>query len=209
MRIEHRTKATTLRPVSEPTFVQRFFLAWRTFFQVWFDPSFAARVLELAASSPTSLPEPEPDEPAESEPSAEAPNPAASAPEGPGPSEGALQLLSLLQREGRFIDFIQQDISKFSDAEIGQAARVVHEGCRRTLGRYVSVEPVLDVAEGGPASVPDGFDPTRIKLTGNVAGSAPYRGILRHKGWRARSIRLPEALPGHSFSILAPAEVEI
>jgi len=115
----------------------------------------------------------------------------------------------LLQREGRLVDFLQQEVSKFSDSQIGQAARVVHEGCRRTLLRYLEVEPVLEQTEGEPTTVKDGFDPSTIKLVGNVVGSAPFKGVLRHKGWRAREIRLPETLADHDFKILAPAEVEL
>jgi len=128
---------------------------------------------------------------------------------GPGTAEGALQLLNLLQREGRLVDFLQQEVASFSDAQIGQAARVVHEGCRRTFLRYLEVEPVLKVAEGEATTVSEGFDPSAIKLVGNVAGGAPFRGVLRHKGWRAKAIHLPETLGKHDFRILAPAEIEL
>src|SRR5690606_18681857 len=108
-----------------------------------------------------------------------------------------------------FVDFVQQDVARFSDAEIGQAARVVHAGCRSALGRTLDVEPVLDQAEGSSTTVPEGFEPAAIKLVGAVSGSAPYRGTLRHKGWRARRLSLPEALADHAFDVLAPAEVEL
>lgn len=107
------------------------------------------------------------------------------------------------------MDFLQQEVSQFTDVQIGQAARVVHAGCRRTLLRYLEVEPVLEQAEGEPTTLQDGFDPSAIKLVGNVVGSAPFKGVLRHKGWRAREIRLPETLADHDYRILAPAEVEL
>jgi len=54
----------------------------------------------------------------------------------------ALQLLGLLQREARFVDFIQEDVAPYTDAEIGAAARVVHEGCRKMLREHFALAPV-------------------------------------------------------------------
>src|SRR5262249_23557231 len=45
----------------------------------------------------------------------------------------ALTLLAAFQREGRLVDFLQQEIAGFSDEEIGAAARVVHGGCRKAF----------------------------------------------------------------------------
>jgi hypothetical protein len=120
-----------------------------------------------------------------------------------------LQLLALLQREGRLIDFLQQEIADFDDADIGAAVRVVHEGCRKALHDHATVEPVREEAEDSPVRVPKGFDPSAIKLTGEVKGEPPYQGMLRHRGWRVTDLRLPEALEGHDFSVVAPAEVEL
>jgi hypothetical protein len=121
----------------------------------------------------------------------------------------ALQLLSLLQRDGRFLDFVQQDISGFADAQIGQAARLVHDGCSKALARHLSIERVVDGQEGQPTVVEVGFDPRATKLTGNVSGSAPYRGVLRHQGWRAQRLELPQVVADYDFAVLAPAEVEL
>lgn len=121
----------------------------------------------------------------------------------------ALALLGLLQKEGRLIDFVQQDITAFSDADIGAAARVVHAGCRKALGEHVRIRPVVDQAEGSRFVVEPGFDPVAYKLTGNVRGQAPYSGILRHKGWRAETMELPEPVAGVDGSVLMPAEVEV
>ena len=194
--------------MADLSFLQRFSLGWRSLLRSLSDAEYAERLGNIDASPPV-LPAPvESPEPAPSAPMAAVePVPVRAA--GPGPAEGALQLLNLLQREGRLVDFLQQEVSSFSDAQIGQAARVVHEGCRRTLQRYLEVEPVLEVAEGEPTTVSEGFDAEAIKLVGNVAGGAPFRGVLRHKGWRAREIRLPETLADHDFKILAPAEVEL
>ncbi|WP_394828322.1 DUF2760 domain-containing protein [Pendulispora albinea] len=123
--------------------------------------------------------------------------------------EGALQLLALFQREGRLVDFLTQEIAPFGDAEIGATARVIHEGCRKALLSHATIVPVRAENEDSPVTLNTGFDPAEVKLTGNVKGSGPYRGILRHRGWRAKEIALPAAVPGHDATILCPAEVEL
>jgi hypothetical protein len=120
----------------------------------------------------------------------------------------ALALLALLQREGRLIDFLQEDVAGFSDADIGAAARVVHSGSRKVLQQYLSLEPVLKNSEGAAVTVPAGFDAVRIRLTGNVAGQPPFKGTLKHHGWAATSVRLPP-VPTLDPRIIAPAEVEL
>lgn len=120
----------------------------------------------------------------------------------------ALALLGLFQREGRFVDFLQEDVSAYSDAEVGAAARVVHAGSRKVLQQYLTLEAVLKDAEGATITVPAGFDAARIRLTGNVAGQPPYRGTLKHHGWAATAVRLP-AIPTVDPRIVAPAEVEL
>jgi len=186
--------------VADLSFLQRFSLGWRSLLRSLSDAEYAERLGGID-EPPAALPEPPLEEPS--------PEPPPARVSGPGTAEGALQLLNLLQREGRLVDFLQQEVASFSDAQIGQAARVVHEGCRKTLKRYIEVEPVLEAGEGEPTTVGDGFDQEAIKLVGNVAGGAPFRGVLRHKGWRAKAIHLPETLGEHDFRILAPAEVEL
>jgi len=121
----------------------------------------------------------------------------------------ALMVLSILQREGRLIDFLQENVASFSDAEVGSAARIVHEGCRKVLSQYISVEPVLKDAEGARVQVPVGFDAQRIRLTGNIAGQPPYAGALKHHGWAATSVRLPSLSAALDARVIAPAEVEL
>lgn len=120
-----------------------------------------------------------------------------------------LRLLALLQHSGRFIDFIQEDISGYSDAQVGAAVRPLHEKCRETLESCVAVRPVLEDAEGSHIQVPKGYDPTQIKVVGAVKGDAPYKGRLVHRGWRAQSNRLPKNLGQQSSDVLCPAEVEL
>jgi hypothetical protein len=120
-----------------------------------------------------------------------------------------LLLLNALQREGRLVDFLQQDVVGFSDQEIGSAARVVHSGCRKVLEQYFALEPAAPEAEGSTVTLAKGFDAQRIRLTGNVAGQPPFRGTLRHHGWVAREVRLPAWSEALDPRIVAPAEVEL
>ncbi|MGZ8189298.1 MAG: DUF2760 domain-containing protein [Methylosarcina sp.] len=123
--------------------------------------------------------------------------------------DAALQLLGLLQSQARFIDFIKEDIAAFSDADIGVAARVVHEGCNKAINEHFTLAPVRNEQEGGKISLPKGFDAASVRLTGNIVGEAPFTGTLVHKGWQVTSIRLPKLTQGHNASIVAPAEVEL
>src|SRR3954453_24121650 len=121
----------------------------------------------------------------------------------------AVQMLALLQRDGRLIDFVLEDLTAYSDAQIGAAARDVHAGCRRVLERYVTVESILPGREGQPVTVgQDGtIDPATFHLVGNVTGAPPFRGTLLHPGWRASRVVLPP-LPTTGRTIVAPAEIE-
>lgn len=121
----------------------------------------------------------------------------------------ALHLLAILQRDGRLIDFLQEDIASFDDADVGAAARLVHEGCRKALEAYVPVEPLRSEGEGASIVVDKGFDPAAIRLTGNVSGEPPFTGALRHHGWRATEVKLPTIPAGQELRVIAPAEVEL
>jgi hypothetical protein len=123
--------------------------------------------------------------------------------------DAALQLLGLLQNQARFIDFIKEDLGGFSDADIGVAARVVHEGCNKAINEHFTLAPVRSEQEGGKISVPKGFDAASVRLTGNIVGEPPFTGTLIHKGWQVTSVRLPKLTQGHNASIIAPAEVEL
>jgi hypothetical protein len=123
--------------------------------------------------------------------------------------DAALQLLGLLQKEARFIDFIKEDISAYGDADIGIAARVVHEGCNRAINEHFSLAPVHNEQEGTKVTLPPGFDAASVRLTGNIVGKAPFTGTLVHKGWKVTDIRLPKLTQGHNAQIVAPAEVEL
>jgi hypothetical protein len=144
--------------------------------------------------------------PAEAEPT---PVPPAAEPLKRSNPDAALQLLSLLQQEARFIDFIKEDLSGFSDADIGAAARVVHEGGQRVLNDYFTLAPVRNEDEETRITLPAGFNPTEVRLTGNVVGEAPFTGTLIHRGWKAEAVKLPKLAEGHNTAVIAPAEVEL
>lgn len=195
-------------PTQLPGFWSRLSIAFGAFFKSLGDAEFAARVRDdqlgpVAAPvpAPTVAPTPAP---------TMAPTPAPTAAPLRAPSaESALQLLSLFQREARLIDFTQENLSAYSDADIGAAARVVHEGCARVLREHFSIEPVRSEAEGARITLEEGFDAASVRLTGNVVGQAPFKGTLSHRGWRATKVQLPQLAEKHDARVLAPAEVEL
>lgn len=142
-----------------------------------------------------------------------APAPAmpAAAPAAPAapPPDRAVQLLAIFQRDGRLVDFLSENIAAYPDDQVGAAVREVHASCREVLQKYVTLEPVLPGEEGEPATVAAGFDPACVKLVGSVAGQPPFRGVLRHKGWRATRVDLPPLPDQAGRTVIAPAEVEI
>ena len=120
-----------------------------------------------------------------------------------------LHLFSLMQREGRLMDFLNEDLDGYDDAQIGSAVRSIHAGCRQLVQEYLNPEPVMDRHEGAVVEIPVDFDPGIIKLTGNVVGEPPFSGILRHKGWQVGKMKLPTLSGSQNAEIIAPAEVEI
>jgi len=120
----------------------------------------------------------------------------------------ALRLLAMLQEDGRLVDFLQEDIALYSDEQVGAAVRDIHEKTRKALRECVTLEPVMAGSEGESVTVPAGFEPTSVRLVGNVSGAPPFRGVLRHPGWRATAVSLP-LRHGQDAAIVAPAEVEV
>jgi hypothetical protein len=123
-------------------------------------------------------------------------------------SDGALQILGILQRDSRLVDFLMEDIAAYSDDQVGAAVRELHDQCRDSMGRYVTLQPVIDGVEGTFAKTPSD-DPNLVKFIGNVPARPPSGGILRHKGWRAAKVDLPALSAKQDAAIIAPAEIEI
>ncbi len=120
-----------------------------------------------------------------------------------------VDILTLLQKKGRLIDFLQEDLGGYDDRQVGAAVRNIHKGCREALAEYVRISPVMWETEGHEVIVSEGFDPSAIRLTGNVVGSPPFKGVVRHAGWRVVSTKIPPRPRHHDTSIIEPAEVEI
>jgi len=127
----------------------------------------------------------------------------------PDRGEAALRMLALMQQEGRLVDFLEEDLTSYSDTQIGSAVRTIHGGCRAVLKERLELAPILPGAEGATVTVERGFDPAAVRVTGTVRGEPPYQGVLRHPGWRAAAFRLPATTGDRDHTILAPAEVEI
>jgi hypothetical protein len=163
----------------------RFGLAWQAFRRVLGDPAVAERVRPMVA-------------------------PAAAEPARPAKRSGEpLRLLRLLQRDAKLVDFLMQDIAGASDADIAVFVREMHRKAQQTLKEHLTVEPVLPQPEGETVEVPVGFDPSAIQPLGNLSGQPPFRGVLRHGGWRVRDYNLPAPPAGQDELVLAPAEVDI
>ncbi len=171
--------------------MNRIALAFRSFFAILFTgklPENIARALGTQAKPQPAAPKPTPQA---------------------RPQDGALQMLGILQRDSRLIDFLMEDITAYSDQQVGAAVRSLHDQSRDSLNRYLRLAPVIDGVEGSFTKL-EASDPASVKLLGNVpvSGKAPG-GLLRHKGWRAEKIDLPPLASASSASIIAPAEVEI
>jgi hypothetical protein len=163
---------------------KRIQLGMRSEWRVLRDPAFAERVSALLTGSQEQL-----------------------APK--RPSGVPLRLLALLQREGRLLDFLMEEIGPYEDAQIGAAVRQIHEKCQATLKEHMLLEPVLASAEGDAVELPAGFDPAAVRLTGNVTGQPPFHGTVKHHGWRVKELKLSEPPVGQDELILMPAEVEL
>jgi hypothetical protein len=179
--------------------VSRIVLAFRSFFNILFSGTLSDGVLNglrltrrVGAASKSSV-------------TAKAAT--AAAPPAVRASDGALQLLAILQRDARLVDFLMEDIAAYSDDQVGAAVRELHDQCRDSLRRAVTLEPVIDGVEGTFAKAPS-TDSSVVKFIGNVPAKPPSGGTLRHKGWKAVKIDLP-ALAGKDAAVIAPAEIEI
>jgi hypothetical protein len=176
--------------------LNRIALAFRSFFQLLVSGKLSDGMLadlrlsrrDAAAGKPTAKPAP-------------------AAPPAVRVSDGALQLLAILQRDSRLVDFLMEDVSGYADDQIGAAVRELHDQCRDALARYVGLAPVIDGVEGTFAKAPG--DAAAVKFVGNVPAKPPAGGTLRHKGWRAVKVDLPALAAKQDASIVAPAEIEI
>jgi hypothetical protein len=142
--------------------------------------------------------------------------PAAAAP-APAPEAlveaGVVQFLARLQEKGRLVDFLMDDVTPYSNEQVGVAARVVHQGCREVLQAAFDIEPVHPGQEREAISLAGNFDAASYRLIGKVPDHPPYRGTVLHRGWRAARVSLPKFSEASRDStarrVIAPAEVEM
>ena len=176
--------------------MSRIVLAFRCFFNLLFQGALSSEVLtELNLTRREAAP-------------ATTPKPAPAATPVARISDGALQILGILQRDSRLVDFLMEDIASYADDQVGAAVRELHDQCRDAIGRYVTLQPVIDGVEGTFAKAPSS-DPNVVKFVGNVPAKPPSGGTLRHKGWRATKVDLPALTAKQDAAIIAPAEIEI
>ncbi|AFE04557.1 hypothetical protein COCOR_02247 [Corallococcus coralloides DSM 2259] len=200
-------------PSASLSFFARFWLAWLCFWRCLVSREFAQAVLPTSRAYDAGQLKELPSGDTQAPPPVKTPVVPAPVAPAPLPPErehaSALSLLAMLQREGRFLDFVQENVAAFPDADVGAAARIVHEGCRKVVHQYLTLQPVLPQGEGDKVTVPPGFDAQRIRLTGNVAGEPPYGGTLRHHGWVTTEVKFPTVSSAMEPRVLAPAEVEL
>jgi hypothetical protein len=165
--------------------IKRLFLLFKTEWRIVTDQTFANRVKELFGAAAPKVEK-------EKKPSAE-----------------PLRLLALLQREGRLVDFLLENIQAYEDSQIGAAVRDIHQKCQTALREHVTIQPVLNKEEGDAIEVPANFDPSAIRLTGNLTGKPPFQGTLRHHGWRVQKFDLSPPPAGQDEFVISPAEVEL
>ena len=173
--------------------MSRISLAFRCFFALLFGGALSPELIaELGLAPIAAKPE----------------KPAAPPPPAFKPADGALQILGILQRDSRIIDFLMEDITSYEDEQIGAAVRPMQTAAREALVRYVSLTPVIDGVEGTFAK-PTSSDPAVVKFLGNVPATGATGGTLRHRGWRAASVSLPALNPKQDNTVIAPAEIEV
>ena len=122
-----------------------------------------------------------------------------------------VSFLATLQERGRLVDFLMEDVTTYDDAQVGAAARVVHEGCKAALHEHFKIRSVREENEGSSVTIPVGYAADEYRLIGNIRGAGPFSGTLVHRGWKTEWVKLPRILrvnPEH-LPTIAPAEVEL
>lgn len=152
------------------------------------DPAFAAKLQAIQAGAEVKTPEP---------------------PKPIKPSGAPLRMLALLQAESRLVDFLMEDIQGASDEQIGQAVREIHKKAQAALKQHAVIDQVLPGSEGDNTTVQKGFDPSAIRVVGNVTGEPPFSGAINHPGWRVKELKLATPAEGADEFVLQPAEVQI
>ena len=122
-----------------------------------------------------------------------------------------VSFLATLQERGRLIDFLMDDITTYDDAQVGAAARVVHQGCKAALQEHFRIRPIREEGEGSSVTISAGYPADEYRLIGKISGPGPFSGTLVHHGWRTDFVRLPRIVrvDPDRLPTIAPAEVEL
>jgi hypothetical protein len=173
-------------------------VATKAFFKLMFDRELSDKFQQVLDGK--SLPAP----------ALEPPTPVAQ-PKTPTPARSdAISLLAALQREARLVDLVSESLGEYSDEQVGAAAREVLEESGKVIKRMFDLQPISDAQDGSEVATPEKFDPAEFRLTGNVAGQAPFRGVLAHHGWRATQCEVPKWSGSEAAKlVVAPVEIEI
>lgn len=140
------------------------------------------------------------------------PSPVPIRPPAPSANQAEAEIVAffaLLQEKGRLVDFLMDDITSYEDAEVGAAARVIHQGCRQVLQEYFKISAISDAQEGAQITVPAGYAVDQYRIVGKLTGGPPFTGTLLHKGWKTESVKLPRIVRAERLPSIAPAEVEL
>lgn len=182
---------------NSPGLGKRIGIAFSAFLRALSSASFAQQIDDLQSRKTTPAPLPL------------APVTPVAPPEPPKPQIDPLQLVSILQREGRLIDFLMEDIQGLPDAQIGAAVREVHRKTAKALADHVALVPVVETLEDEKMTVQAGYDPSSIRVVGNLGANPPYTGFVRHRGWKASDVKLQPLPPGQNPKVITPAEIEV
>jgi hypothetical protein len=122
-----------------------------------------------------------------------------------------VSFLALLQERGRLVDFLMEDITSYDDAQVGAAARVVHDGCKAALREHFNIRSVREENEGSSVTIPVGYAADEYRLIGNIRGAGPFSGTLVHRGWKTEWVKLPRIVrvDPDRLPTIAAAEVEL
>ena len=122
-----------------------------------------------------------------------------------------VSFLATLQERGRLVDFLMEDITSYGDAQVGAAARVVHQGCKAALSEHFQIRSVREENEGSSVTIPVGYAADEYRLIGNIRGPGPFSGTLVHRGWKTEWVKLPRIVRVNTDRLptIAPAEVEL
>ncbi len=176
--------------------------------QARIDPAFNARLRAALAGVSGPTPSVAPVTVSPPSPSAKPVVPAA-LPAVPKASGEAVRLLTLLQSEARLLDFLLEDISGADEKQVGQAVKEIQRKAAKVLKDHLTLSVVMAGADGDRVTVAKGFDPSAVRVVGNVTGAPPFTGTLLHPGWRVKEVRLPALAEGQDPLVLQPAEVEL